>query len=78
MTDYRIRRLGHLGDGIAEGPVYVPGALPGEVVTGIPDGDHLKDVRIVTPSSDRVAPPLSSLQILWRLPDAAPVRFGPG
>ncbi|MDM8166014.1 class I SAM-dependent RNA methyltransferase [Roseovarius sp.] len=57
MTDYRIRRLGHLGDGIAEGPVYVPGALPGEVVTGIPDGDHLKDVRIVTPSSDRVAPP---------------------
>ncbi|MEQ8292326.1 MAG: class I SAM-dependent RNA methyltransferase [Roseovarius sp.] len=57
MTEYTIKRLGHLGDGVAEGPIYVPGALPGEVVTGMPDGEHLKDVRIVTPSSDRVSPP---------------------
>lgn len=57
MTEYRIKRLGHLGDGIADGPVFVPGTLPGEVVTGRPEGDRLTDVRIVTPSADRVAPP---------------------
>ena len=59
MTEYVIRRLGHLGDGIADGPVYVPGALPGEVVTGTLDGDSLRDMRIVTPSDNRVKPPCS-------------------
>lgn len=57
MTEYVIARLGHLGDGIAEGPVYVPGALPGEVVTGRIEGDRLADMRIVTPSPERVTPP---------------------
>ena len=57
MTEYRITRLGHLGDGIADGPVFVPGALPGEVATGTRDGDRLTDVRILTPSPERVAPP---------------------
>jgi 23S rRNA (uracil1939-C5)-methyltransferase len=52
-----IERLGHLGHGIAEGPLYVPGMLPGEVVEGIPDGDKLLDPKIVTPSPDRVKPP---------------------
>lgn len=52
-----IERLGHLGHGIAPGPVYVPGALPGEVVEGTPDGDRLTDPKIVTPSPDRVRPP---------------------
>lgn len=51
-----IERLGHLGDGLASG-VFVPGALPGEVVEGTPEGDRLRDVRIVTPSPDRVKPP---------------------
>jgi 23S rRNA (uracil1939-C5)-methyltransferase len=51
-----IDRLGHLGDGIA-GEVFVPGALPGEVVEGTPEGDRLTDVRILTPSPDRVRPP---------------------
>ncbi|WP_397541654.1 class I SAM-dependent RNA methyltransferase [Roseovarius salis] len=46
-----------MGDGIAEGPVYVPGALPGEVVTGVADGDRLADMRVVVPSPDRVSPP---------------------
>jgi 23S rRNA (uracil1939-C5)-methyltransferase len=31
--------------------------LPGEVVTGDPAGDRLENVRIVTPSPDRVKPP---------------------
>lgn len=57
MVELKIERLGHLGDGIAEGPVYVPGALPGEVVSGRLEGDRLSDIRIKSPSPDRVAPP---------------------
>ncbi|MFN3281785.1 MAG: class I SAM-dependent RNA methyltransferase [Tabrizicola sp.] len=52
-----IERLGHLGHGIAPGPVYVPGTLPGEMVEGTPDGDRLLDPKIVTPSVNRVKPP---------------------
>ncbi|MFN3575802.1 MAG: class I SAM-dependent RNA methyltransferase [Tabrizicola sp.] len=56
-----IERLGHLGHGIARdqnsGPLYVPGALPGEVVEGTPEGDRLLDPKIVTPSVNRVKPP---------------------
>lgn len=52
-----IDRLGHLGHGIAPGPIYVPGTLPGEVVEGTPDGDRLADPKIVTPSPNRVKPP---------------------
>ena len=57
MNDVKIKRLGHLGDGIADGPVYVPGALPGETVRGRQEGDVLTDTRILTPSPDRVVPP---------------------
>lgn len=52
-----IERLGHLGHGIAPGPLYVPGTLPGEVVEGTQDGDRLLDPKIVTPSTSRVKPP---------------------
>ncbi|OYW59243.1 MAG: RNA methyltransferase [Rhodobacterales bacterium 12-65-15] len=52
-----IDRLGHLGHGIAEGPVYVPGVLPGEVVEGRLDGERLADPKIITPSPDRIRPP---------------------
>jgi 23S rRNA (uracil1939-C5)-methyltransferase len=52
-----IDRLGYLGHGIAPGPLYVPGTLPGEVVEGTPDGDRLLDPKIVTPSPNRVKPP---------------------
>ncbi len=57
MTELVIERLGHLGDGIAKGPVYVPGALPGERVTGDLDGTVLREMRIVTPSDARVKAP---------------------
>ena len=57
MTEYKIIRLGHQGDGIADGPLFAPMTLPGEIVTATQDGDVLKDVRIQTPSSDRVAAP---------------------
>ena len=57
-----IARLGHRGDGIADtpaGPVFVPYALPGEVVTvervpGHPDRRHLDHVD--KPSHERAAP----------------------
>lgn len=55
-----IERLGHLGDGIAQGPdgpVYIPGLLPGEEVEGTLSGDKLLEPRIVTPSAQRVRPP---------------------
>jgi len=57
MTTVTIERLGQLGDGIAQGPIFVPMALPGEVVTGTQDGTHLREARIETPSPDRVSPP---------------------
>ncbi len=61
MQDYVIERLGHHGDGIAPhpnaGPVFVPRTLPGERVTGSPDGDRLTGVKILEPSEHRVAAP---------------------
>ncbi|MFK7939616.1 MAG: class I SAM-dependent RNA methyltransferase [Roseovarius sp.] len=58
MTDeYQINRLGHQGDGIADGPLFVPYTLPGECVTGQIDGQVVRNAKIVTPSSDRVKAP---------------------
>ena len=57
MTEHTITRLGIYGDGIADGPVFAPMTLPGEVVSGTRDGATLTDVRIVTPSEHRVTPP---------------------
>ena len=57
MTSVTITRLGHQGDGIADGPVFAPRTLPGEVVSGTLDGRVLRDLRIETPSEMRVKPP---------------------
>jgi len=63
MTErLRIERIGHRGDGIAQGasgPVFVPYTLPGDVVdvravAGHPDRRQL--LRIETPSPERIAP----------------------
>lgn len=54
---HEILRLGHLGDGIADGPVYAARVLPGEVIDGDLAGDRIDRPKIVTPSSDRVAAP---------------------
>ena len=57
---FKIDRLGHLGDGIAQtsdGPVFAAGVLPGELVEGTLHGDRLTDIRIISPSTDRVKPP---------------------
>ncbi len=57
-----IQRLGHRGDGVADGPTYVPRSLPGEVVTGDVVGDRLAEPKIVTPSVDRVAAPCAQFR----------------
>lgn len=57
MTEYKIQRLGHQGDGIAQGPFFAPLTLPGEVITANAEGQTLCDVKIITPSADRVSPP---------------------
>lgn len=57
-----IKGVGHRGDGVAEsaeGPLFVPYALPGEAVTvepteGHPDRRHL--LRVDRPSANRIAP----------------------
>lgn len=57
MERVTIERLGHQGDGIAPGPVFVPGTLPGEVVEGEIAGGAMTQPRIVTPSEMRVRAP---------------------
>ncbi len=52
-----ITRLGHHGDGIAEGPVFVPRALPDEVVTGEIVQGRMEAPRILTPSPLRIKAP---------------------
>ncbi|WP_109313793.1 class I SAM-dependent RNA methyltransferase [Ruegeria sp. AU67] len=54
---YTITRLGHQGDGIADGPVYAPRTLPGEVVSGTLLDQFLTDFRVETPSDQRVKAP---------------------
>jgi 23S rRNA (uracil1939-C5)-methyltransferase len=57
-----ITRLGHRGDGVAEGPqgeIYIPFTLPGEIVEvdswpGHPDRRHL--LRVETASGERITP----------------------
>src|SRR5262249_57844435 len=57
-----IVRLGHRGDGIADGadgPIYVPYTLPGETIETEPWPDHPDRrhlVRVDAPSPERIAP----------------------
>lgn len=57
MSTHHILRLGARGDGIAEGPILAPRTLPGEEVSGTPEGRVLRDIRILTPSPVRRSPP---------------------
>ncbi|WP_456387837.1 class I SAM-dependent RNA methyltransferase [Profundibacter sp.] len=52
-----ILRLGHQGDGIAEGPVFAPRTLPGEVIEGEVSAGRIAAPKIITPSPVRVAAP---------------------
>lgn len=57
MTEITIERLGHQGDGIGPGPVFVPRVLPGEIVEGQIEDGRIEAPRIVHPSADRIKPP---------------------
>jgi len=57
MKEYRIARLGHRGDGLTEDGLIAPLTLPGERVAGVPGSDGLGDIRVMSQSADRVAPP---------------------
>ena len=52
-----IQRLGHKGDGIADGPILAPLTLPGETVAGEGVDGRMEAPRILTPSPDRVKAP---------------------
>ena len=52
-----VQRLGHKGDGIAEGPILAPLTLPGEIVEGEVEAGRMDAPRILTPSPDRVKAP---------------------
>lgn len=56
MAEITILRLGHHGDGIAEGPVFAPRTLPGEVVAGEISSGRMDAPRILTPSDQRIKP----------------------
>jgi 23S rRNA (uracil1939-C5)-methyltransferase len=59
-TRLKIARLGAQGDGIADtanGPVYVPFALPGETVTAAINKDRADLIAVIEPSPQRVEPP---------------------
>ncbi len=58
LPELEIRRLGAAGDGIADGPVFVAGALPGERVRARRTGkDRATLVEIVRASPARATPP---------------------
>ena len=59
METLTIDRLGHLGDGVADtpvGPVFVPGALPGETVRGAVVAGRMPGATLGETSAARVAP----------------------
>ncbi|PVB62990.1 class I SAM-dependent RNA methyltransferase [Labrenzia sp. 011] len=54
-----ITELGHRGDGVARtenGPVYVEGALPGEIVRARVENGRALDAVVESPSPERIAP----------------------
>ncbi len=51
-----IARMGQRGEGVADGPIYVPDALPGERVVAMIDGDRATRLDILAASPDRIAP----------------------
>ena len=57
MTQRRISRLGHRGDGVTEDGILVARALPGEVVAGEVAGGRIAAPRILSPSGHRVTAP---------------------
>src|SRR4051794_32439548 len=51
-----IETLGGEGDGLAQGPAFVPFTLPGERVTAVGAGERRDLVEVLSPSAERIAP----------------------
>jgi 23S rRNA (uracil1939-C5)-methyltransferase len=52
-----IEAVGGEGDGVAEGPAYVPFTLPGERVRAAGAGERMELLEVLAASPDRVEPP---------------------
>ena len=58
MTEVEVARLGRHGDGVsADGGVFAPLTLPGELVAGEVAEGRMEAPEVLRPSADRVAPP---------------------
>jgi 23S rRNA (uracil1939-C5)-methyltransferase len=57
LRELVIQRVGAQGDGVAEGPVYVPFTLPGETVRAKVQAGRGELVEVLAPSPERQAPP---------------------
>ena len=55
--ELRIGSIGAQGDALASGPVFVDGALPGELIRAAVAGDRGDLLEVLEPSPDRVTPP---------------------
>ena len=62
MAILTIHRLGHHGDGIAPGPIFVPRTLPGEVVEGDIEGTAMVNPKIVA----RMMPRIETVRVFSR------------
>ncbi len=79
MTEQRltIARMGFRGEGVAEGPIYVAGTLPGETVLADVEGERGVLKAIENASPQRIAPFCKHYGNVWRLPVAALGRRRP-
>ncbi|MGA0604563.1 class I SAM-dependent RNA methyltransferase [Phenylobacterium sp. VNQ135] len=56
-VELEIQAVGGEGDGLAEGPVFVPFVLPGERVRVQGSGERRELLEVLRPSAERVEPP---------------------
>ncbi|MEM9574393.1 MAG: RNA methyltransferase, partial [Pseudomonadota bacterium] len=54
--ELKVVSLGALGDGVAEQNIFVPGALPGEIVEAEIDKGRAHTVSLIQESSSRIEP----------------------
>lgn len=56
---HEIHSLSIHGDGIADGPIYAPFTLPGELIEGNLTGNRISTPRVLRPSQHRITAPCS-------------------
>ena len=63
MDAVNITQLGHQAAGVADGLVYAPLTLPGEVVTGHLAGQQPRRMRVIVPSLECVEAPCTHFKV---------------